>query len=63
MGVAHVRLVHCDFCWCKVKGFCAISSNERKVQKKICKGCNKKKSYNYKICKAFNIVFVKMEGC
>ena len=31
MGVAHVGLVHCDPCKCKVKGFCAVSSIERNV--------------------------------
>ena len=29
MGVAHVGLVHCDPCKCKVKGFRAVSSIER----------------------------------
>ena len=31
MGVAHVGLVHCDPCKCKVKGFRAVSSIERNV--------------------------------
>ena len=31
MGVAHVGLVHCDPCECKVKGFRAVSSIERNV--------------------------------
>ena len=31
MGVAHVGLVHCDPCECKVKGFRAVSSVERNV--------------------------------
>ena len=31
MGVAHVGLVHCDLCECKVKGFRAVSSIERNV--------------------------------
>ena len=34
MGVAHVGLVHCDPCECKVKGFCAVSSIERNVPKR-----------------------------
>ena len=33
MGVAHVRLVHCDPCKCKVKGFHAVSLIERNVSK------------------------------
>ena len=38
MGVAHVGLVHCDPCKCKVKGFRAVSyigrngSNKRHLQ-------------------------------
>ena len=31
MGVAHVGLVHCDSCECKVKGFLAVSSIERNI--------------------------------
>ena len=31
MGVAHVGLVHCDPCECKVKGFRAVSFIERNV--------------------------------
>ena len=31
MGMAHVGLVHCDPCECKVKGFRAVSSIERNV--------------------------------
>ena len=31
MGVAHVGLVHRDPCECKVKGFRAVSSNERNI--------------------------------
>ena len=34
MGVAHVGLVHCDPCECKVKGFRAVSSIERNVSKR-----------------------------
>ena len=34
MGVAHVGLVHCDPCECKVKGFQAVSSIERNVSKR-----------------------------
>ena len=34
MGVAHVGLVHRDPCECKVKGFRAVSSNERNVSKR-----------------------------
>ena len=34
MGVAHVGLVHCDPCECKVKGFRAGSSIERNVSKR-----------------------------
>ena len=42
MGVAHVGLVHCDPCKCKVKGFRAVSSIERNVSNKgTCKGCDR----------------------
>ena len=34
MGVGHVGLVHRDPCECKVKGFCAVFSIERKVPKR-----------------------------
>ena len=34
MGVAHVGLVHCDPCECKVKGFRAVSSIGRNVSNK-----------------------------
>ena len=34
MGVAHVGLVHCDPCECKVKGFRAVSFIERNVSKR-----------------------------
>ena len=38
MGVAHVGLVHCDPCGCKVKGFCAVSSVERNVLRRHLQG-------------------------
>ena len=34
MGVAHVGLVHCDPCECKVKGFPAVSYIKRNVPKR-----------------------------
>ena len=34
MGVAYVRLAHCDPCKCKVKGFRVVSSIGRNVSKK-----------------------------
>ena len=41
MDVAHVGLVHCDPCECKVKGFYAVFSIERNVSRRgTCKGCN-----------------------
>ena len=38
MGVAHVRLVHCDPCGCKVKGFRAVSSIDRNISRKHLQG-------------------------
>ena len=34
MNVAHVRLVHCDPCKCKVKSFRAVFSIEKNVLKR-----------------------------
>ena len=36
--MAHVGLVHCDLCGCKVKGFRAISSIERNVSMRHLQG-------------------------
>ena len=49
MGVAHVGLVHCDPCKCKVKGFRAVSSIERNVSnRRHLKGCDSHGSvHNY----------------
>ena len=38
MDVAHVELVHCDSCRCKVKGFCAVSYIKRNVSKEHLQG-------------------------
>ena len=38
MGVAHVGLVHCDLCECKVKGFRAVSFIERNVSMRHLQG-------------------------
>ena len=40
MDVAHVGLVHCDPCECKVKGFRAVSSIETNLSKRNLKGLN-----------------------
>ena len=49
MDVAHVGLVHCDRCECKVKGFYAVSSIERNVSMK---GCHSDNVHRYEYLKA-----------
>ena len=38
MDVAHVGLVHCDPCECKVKGFCAVFSIKKNVSMRHLQG-------------------------
>ena len=40
MNVATVELVLCDSYTCKFKGIHVVFSNERKIQKDTCNGCN-----------------------
>ena len=47
MGVAHVGLVHCDPCECKVKGFRAVSSIERNVSNRRHLQGVRQESYTY----------------